>query len=128
MKSLQHPFRGIEGAIVDLGYPETIWYRGHAREHRLLPALYRLPGGAENERRIVERYRQHTSGSDVKTSKHGLTMLIGMHHSYVSTRLLGWTESLHVALFCALMRELDKPTVFVFDPVALTRIAKSQVS
>jgi hypothetical protein len=119
MKPPQHPFRGIEGAIMELGYSETIWYRGHAREHRLVPAQYRLLAGAEDERRIVERYRQHMFGSDIDTSKHRLTMLIAMHHSYMPTRLLAWTESLHVALFCALIRESNEPAVFVLDPVAL---------
>lgn len=37
---------------------------------------------------------------------------------FAPTRLLAWTESLNVALFCALTRE-SKPTVFVLDPVKL---------
>jgi FRG domain len=119
MRSWQPPFRGIEGATAELGYPKTIWFRGHVEEHRLLPSLFRFPHGVENEGRIVERYRYHTFGSSAETSDHSLQVLIKMHHSYVPTRLLAWTERLHVALFCALVRESDKPTVFVLDPVAL---------
>jgi hypothetical protein len=119
MKSLQQPFDGVESAIAELGYPETIWFRGHGGEHRLLPSLFRFSVGMENERRIVERYQHHTFGSSAKTLGHGLMTLIAMHHSYVPTRLLAWTERLGVALFCALVRESNTPTVFVLNPVAL---------
>lgn len=114
MRALHHCFSSIERAIADLASTDSIWFRGHARQHRLVPALFRFSGGAANERKIIDQYRHHIS--DV--SRHGLSMLIALHHSYVPTRLLAWTESLHVALFCALVRESD-PAVFVLNPIAL---------
>jgi hypothetical protein len=119
MRALQHPIGGIENAIAKLGYPETIWYRGHSAEHRLLPALHRFPHGVENEIEIIERNSSNTTTSGGKSSGHGITALIALHHCYVPTRLLEWTGCLHVALFCALVRESGRPVVFVLDPVAL---------
>jgi hypothetical protein len=124
MRALQHPFVGIENAIAKLGYPETIWYRGHSAEHRLLPALYRFPHGVENEIKIIEQHSSNTCAPGEKSSKHGITALIALHHSYVPTRLLEWTGYLHVALFCALVRESGRPVVFVLDPVALNACSK----
>src|SRR6267154_948711 len=45
--------------------------------------------------------------------------LVAMHHAYVPTRLLAWTRHMHVALFCALVRESNYPAVFVLNPTAL---------
>src|SRR5262245_19724804 len=124
MRASQEFFGGIGKAIALLGYPDTIWYRGHCAGHRLLPALYRFPQGVENEIQIVERYSGATASSEVETSGNSIAALITLHHSYVPTRLLEWTERLHVALFCALVRESDSPTVFVLDPVALNTQSK----
>jgi hypothetical protein len=124
MRASQHPFVGIENAIAKLGYPKTIWYRGHCAEHRLLPALYRFPDGVENEIEIIERYSWNIAPSGIKTPAHGITTLIALHHSYVPTRLLEWTGRLRVALFCALIRESDRPAVFVLDPFALNTCSK----
>jgi FRG domain len=119
MRTSREPFGGIGTAIAQLGYPETIWYRGHSAKHRLLPALYRFPNGIENEIQIIERYSQTATASAAETSGRGIAALVTLHHSYVPTRLLEWTGRLHVALFCALVRESDSPAVFVLDPVAL---------
>ena len=123
MGALQYSFPSIECAIAELGSTDSIWFRGHARQHRLIPALYRFPSGAANESNIIEQYRRYTSDSGVRTAGRGLSMLITLHHSYVPTRLLAWTESLHVALFCALVRE-SYPAVFVLNPVALNAHSK----
>ena len=124
MRALKHCFRSIECAIAELGQTDAIWFRGHAQQHRLVPALFRFSGGAVHERKIIDQYR-HLSGVGLRTTAHDLSMLIALHHSYVPTRLLAWTESLHVALFCALVRE-SEPAVFVLNPVALNAHSKAQ--
>lgn len=118
MKCTIQLFDGIARAITELGFPKTIWFRGHAIEHKLLPSLYRLSGGMEHEQSMTERFVARTTNSRDKTESHYFS-LIAMHHSYVPTRLLAWTTDIHVALFCAFIRETDSPTVFVLDPVAL---------
>ncbi|HKO41935.1 MAG TPA: FRG domain-containing protein [Pyrinomonadaceae bacterium] len=120
MRVLPNSFRSIESAIAELGSTDSIWFRGHAQQHQLVPALYRFPGGAANELNILNRYR---SDLEVRTSGQGLSNLIALHHSYVPTRLLAWTESLYVALFCAIVRE-SHPAVFILNPVALNAQSK----
>ena len=124
METFQPGFRSIERAIAELGFPDVIWFRGHARHHRLLPALFRFSGGAANERYLINQYRGHMSDSGVSSANNSLATLIRLHHSYVPTRLLAWTEVLHVALFCALVRE-SEPAVFVLNPLALNAQSKT---
>jgi len=124
METFQPCFRSIERAIAELGSPEVIWFRGHARHHRLLPALFRFTGAAANEQHVINQYRAHLSDRGISSADRGLSVLIRLHHSYVPTRLLAWTESLHVALFCALMRE-SAPAVFVLNPHALNTLSKT---
>jgi len=124
METFQPCFRSIERAIAELGSPDVIWFRGHARHHRLLPALFRFSDGAANEQFLIDRYRARMSDREVGPGDSSLAMLIGLHHSYVPTRLLAWTESLHVALFCALVRE-SEPAVFVLNPLALNAQSKT---
>ena len=122
MRSFPKQFVGIESAIGELGAPDTIWFRGHVNEHRLLPSLYRLWADLENDHRFASP-DQH--GKIDQTEKYGnrFDELVAMHHSYVPTRLLAWTKQLNVALFCALIRESNKPAVFVLDPVALNTLS-----
>ena len=123
MQSTKHPFGGIKAAIAELGNPERVWFRGHVREHHLLPSLFRFPEGAENEQRIFNRFNHQAYGVRAKPPCCRLEALLAMHYSYVPTRLLAWTESLRVALFCALVRESDQSTIFVLDPVALNAVS-----
>jgi len=124
MNLKQPSFSSIESAIAKLGYPGIIWFRGHTAAHRLIPALFRFPHGAKKESQIVELYECHSPNKNEKSTAYGLMTLLEMHHNYFPTRLLAWTESLHVALFCALVRESNNPTLFILDPVALNAFSK----
>jgi hypothetical protein len=46
-----------------------------------------------------------------------------MHHSYLPGRLIAWTETLKIALFCAVAREERSPTIFVLDPLKLNMLS-----
>jgi hypothetical protein len=109
---------GIEAAIAELGSPKKVWLRGHVAEHCLLPALFKFRGGIESERRIIHRHVRLEAKTPVTCTNYLMPLLL-MHDSYVPTRLLAWTESLQVALFCALLRESTTAAIFVLDPIAL---------
>lgn len=114
---------GVDAAIAELGHPAKVWFRGHGKEHHLVPSLFRFQGVAEKEYRIFSRFQSRSRDQRRGKQSSGLAALIAMHEGYVPNRLLAWTERLHVALFCALIRESDEPTVFVLDPVALNRVS-----
>jgi hypothetical protein len=119
-------FPGVEKAIEELGHPERLWLRGHTETHRLLPWLFRLPGGRESEQQIVERFLNRTSKDEStkdESKSPSLESIIEMHNRYFPTRLIDWTEDLHVALFCSLARELEAPTIFVLDPLKLNQLS-----
>ena len=117
------PFGGIADAIAELCHPEVVWFRGHVRQHRLLPALFRFPRGSEHERLLMERCRLRSSDAGQEEGASYLHALMTMHDRYVPTRLLAWTERLYVALFCAFVRESDGATIFVLDPVRLNALS-----
>ena len=112
----------VDAAIAELGYDGRAWLRGHTAAHRLIPALYRFPTGLERERVLVERSRSHY-GIPSASADGFLQALVALHHRYVPTRLLEWTRSLHVALFCALIREYGQPAIFVLNPTTLNAIS-----
>lgn len=110
----------VRSAIGELGSPPIVWYRGHTKDHRLVPSLFRFKSGPAQEGLLLERYRQYLARTHSR-SVSDWEIVIRMHHGYVPTRLLAWTESLAVALFCALVREGKEPCVFVLDPHGLNR-------
>ena len=112
----------LQAAVDELGCGEAVWLRGHVAQHRLLPSLFRFPGGPEHEQLLIARSRL-ISGPDEARPDRSLAALVALHHRYVPTRLLAWTRSLHVALFCALIREQDQPAIFVLNPVALNALS-----
>jgi hypothetical protein len=65
-----------------------------------------------------------SSVRNTKASEYEQEALFDMHDNYFPTRLLAWTESLHVAIFCALIRESHNAAIFVLDPVALNACSK----
>lgn len=109
-------FERLDDARARLGDPATVWFRGHAGRHQLVPTLFRFRGGVEAERALYESYRDHSGDGGLVDA---WTTLISMHDSYLPTRLLAWTESLGVAMFCAMLREI--PVIFVLDPIALNQ-------
>jgi hypothetical protein len=76
----------------------------------------------ENERELFERFAHENSNATDRRLADWLTV-IKMHHSYAPTRLLAWTASIKVALFCALVRESENKCVYVLDPVRLNRLS-----
>ena len=120
-KLLKQPFKSIDEAIAQLGQPETIWLRGHTEMHRLVPWLLRLRGGLDVEAQIANRFL--CRDTRLRKSFHDLESIIEMHNSYVPTRLINWTDSLYVAVFCALAREFEAPTIFVLNPLELNRLS-----
>lgn len=123
MKPSPIPIIGIDNAIAELGYPDTVWYRGHSAAHRLIPTLWRFFNETENASQIVEQPEMNASVSSNNRLLDYFSRLIRLHHSYSPTRLLEWTENLYVALFCAMVRESGQPAVYVLDPVALNTIS-----
>ena len=125
MQSAKQRLSGIEAAKVELGNPKRVWFWGHGSEHHLLPSLFRFPrrrGEANNASSSASD--SHTSGVARKAAAlAGLERYSPCMTPYVPTRVLAWTERLAVALFCALVRESDHPTVFVLDPVALNAVS-----
>src|SRR4030095_6183437 len=113
----------IKSAIKELGSPPIVWYRGHTKEHKLVPSIFRFENGPAQEAFLLERYRQYLTRTNANLSFSDWEIVIRMHHSYVPTRLLAWTESLSIALFCALVREAGEPCVFVLDPHCLNRVS-----
>ena len=112
-------FPGIEDAIAELDQPDIVWFRGHVSTHQLVPSFLRL-----------NRFRPHSKNaqrdkSDMYATEaaSNLHQLITMHNTYFATPLLAWTQDLLVALFCALVRECNAPSVFVLDPISLNNMS-----
>jgi hypothetical protein len=68
---------------------------------------------------MVARFQLSAGSRDLEPAPSGLQVLIEMHHSYLPGRLLAWTETLKIALFCSVAREEGSPTIFVLDPLKL---------
>jgi hypothetical protein len=122
VKPLEQHFKSIDEAIAQLGNPDRIWLRGHTESHRLVPWLFRLPGGIEREKQIANRFLSQLDHG-WKASFQDFEKIIEMHNNYIPTRLIEWSNSLYVALFCAIARELQAPTIFVLDPLGLNRLS-----
>ena len=99
-----------------------VWYRGHSGNHTLTPSLFRFRHGLERERELFERFAGGNLSATDRRLADWLTV-IEMHHSYAPTRLLAWTDSIEVGLFCALVRESDTKCVYVLDPTRLNRLS-----
>jgi hypothetical protein len=110
------------GRMRDAGEQSLVWYRGHTGNHTLIPSLFRFRHGLERERELFERFADEHSDATDRRLAAWLTV-IGMHDSYAPTRLLAWTDSIEIALFCALLRESETKCVYVLDPVRLNRLS-----
>jgi hypothetical protein len=107
----------VKDAVEQLGNPNVLWLRGHSEFHKLVPWLFRFPDGVAKEDSIA-KLSSFYDGVSFR-SHVGLPGLVQMHHRYRPGRLLAWTESLLVALFCAVAREDGRPTLFLLDPLRL---------
>jgi hypothetical protein len=87
----------LNTAIEELGGGEAVWLRGHAAQHRLVPALFRFPGGLEQER-LFFAGSPLVSGTSEQRAAEYFDAMVTLHYSYVPTRLLAWTRSLGTVL------------------------------
>jgi len=122
MSLSQHYFLSIDNAIGKLNSHGVLWFRGHTIDHTLLPVFYKVFKALENEGQLIEKYLQ--LNGEGGNNANNISTLVEMHHCYFPTRLLSWTTSIHVALFCALVRESPNACIFILDPVKLNNYSK----
>jgi hypothetical protein len=119
-------FPSIKKARLELGDPDTVWFRGQANaDHTLVPSLYRVPDGAKHERSIFQKFRQ-LSGRLLPQATSDWQTLFDMQHYGVPTRLLDWTPVLGVAVFFAISFRADEDqdcAVFVIDPLGVNKLS-----
>jgi hypothetical protein len=115
------PLPELNRAIIQLGSPPVVWFRGHSADHQLLPWLFRLPGALQREMDIIRQFQRMAERRREPTA--GISALVAMHHAYLPQRLLAWTMDLRIALFCALAREGTSPAIFVLDPLGLNAVS-----
>ena len=111
---------------------EDIWYRGvSSNEHRLLPSLFRsfkVKGPTRGDVLELESDLFFEFLAKARTGN-GITLdhwdvLFMMQHYGVPTRLLDWTEVLHVALSFAInyRREGDMPRIYLMNPYRWNKV------
>ncbi|MCK1307650.1 FRG domain-containing protein [Bradyrhizobium sp. 45] len=133
MSSANSPFRRVQSAeefdraIVDAkakisAVRSGAWFRGQrVGAWSLTPGLFRRGNDSGREHALFEEFRIK-SGLILPEKSTSWRMLYLMQHFGVPTRLLDWTETLHVALYFALHGELDKPRLWLLNPYILTAI------
>lgn len=88
---------------------DPVWYRGAGKaSYRLLPSLYRHPGGLtparllQMENDLLTRFKERAVPHLETPLSGDWEFLFLMQHFGVPTRLLDWTENPFIALFFAL--------------------------
>lgn len=116
----------IADAIVDLGSPDTVWYRGvNNSSHVLRPTLLRYGNGVLKERELFERFSQisRVTGMRFESSDNEWDILFQMQHFGIPTRLLDWSEVFGVSLFFATLTHSNDSYIYVLNPKKLNEMA-----
>jgi hypothetical protein len=114
-------YRKIEAKRKKLGISrDPAWFRGHSQGRTLCPSLFRI----ENIRLIDEKNIFTTflteGRSHIPNNLDGWSVLAIMQHFKVPTRLLDWSDTLHVALFFALeFTPFVDPEIWILNPYRL---------
>jgi len=108
-----------------------IWFRGSTIfDHSLVPSLGRAPFKIEQERALINAFKQNAvQFFDERPQSEWEWLFIARHHG-VPTRLLDWTESPLIGLYFA-THSIDDPTrndkkagaLWILLPVELNRLA-----
>jgi hypothetical protein len=110
---------------------QPIWFRGSTNVgHELVPSLGRPPFRLEQERALINAFKQNAvQFFEERPQSEWEWLFIARHHG-VPTRLLDWTESPLIALYFA-THSVDDPTrndtkdgaLWILLPVELNRLA-----
>lgn len=124
METVQDLLDRIERRGKRLGISKhPAWYRGHSnKSYSLVPSLFRQRRGGKHERNLFAVFG--SEGSDhLDPSVNSWERLAIMQHHGVPTRLLDWTDSVHVALFFAVKNNMTmkvgKPCIWILNPFKL---------
>ena len=131
-----------------------IWFRGHENvNYLLIPSLYRMKDkkkyfytGAKSRREILEslldlfKVKAYNAPELIdKTLNDDVRVIAAMQHYTVPTNLLDWTTSVFVAIYFALMSEINEQkskdeedaVIYILNPIRMNvvrnRIYKSNV-
>lgn len=131
-----------------------IWFRGHANvDYLLIPSLYRMKDqkkcfytGEKSRREILEslldlfKVKAYNAPELIdKTLNDDVRVIAAMQHYTVPTNLLDWTTSVFVAIYFALMNEInghkskdeEDAVIYILNPIRMNvvrnRIYKSNV-
>lgn len=153
---LSELLESISKAIQSISEEEEtqIWFRGHANvDYLLIPSLYRMKDqkkcfytGEKSRREILEslldlfKVKAYNAPELIdKTLNDDVRVIAAMQHYTVPTNLLDWTTSVFVAIYFALMNEINEQrskdeedaVIYILNPIRMNvvrnRIYKSNV-